>query len=106
MMWEKREEYYRKYSNFWNVGSHLGANCLRAFAFFATFFQAGFRNLWGGTRWTDLGLPWGTLGPILTICWKILGANLLQISKIPEQQIAPTTPSEKQARTNEHFTDI
>ena len=45
--------------------------------------------------WTDAGLSWGTLDPILQIVAKIPRASLLQISKTPGQQIAPTIPSQK-----------
>ena len=60
--------------------------------------QAGFRNLWGVPPSIDFIPLWGTLGPILSRFWKISGVTLLPISKIPEQQIAPTTPSKNQAR--------
>ena len=65
-----------------------------------------FRNLWGVPAWTDLGLPCGTLGPMFLTVWKIVGANVLRISKIPEQQMAPTTPSKKTSIIKKHFNDF
>ena len=87
------ETYYLNYVKLSDIGFHFGASCLidsrsAAFLFFATCFSEPLR----GTPWNDFGLPWGTLDTILSILWKSVGANLLQTSKIPEQQIAPTTP--------------
>ena len=62
------------------------------------FSRPAFRNLWGYPHWTDFGLPWDTLGPMLSLVWKIWVATLLQNSKIPGKQMSPTTPSKKQAR--------
>ena len=39
----------------------------------------------GGNPWTDVGLPWGTSGPIVFTFLKKLGAIWLQLSKIPGQ---------------------
>ena len=88
-------EYYPKYTKFSSVGSHFGASCLNLSRCGAFCLRSVFRNLWG---WTDFGLPCGTLGPMFSTCWQSLGANLLKNSKIPEQPMAPTTPSKKQAR--------
>ena len=51
-----------------------------------------------GPPLTDFGLPWGTLGPILSTFWKMPVADLLQISKIPEQPLSPTKPSKNKQR--------
>ena len=40
-----------------------------------------FRYLWGDLPWTDFSIPWGTLGLIFLTFWKMLGANLPQMSK-------------------------
>ena len=65
-------------------------------------------NLWGVPHWTDFG--WRgprlrPLGPIFLTFWKIQAAIVFQNSKIAEQQMAPTTPSNKQARIKKHFAD-
>ena len=64
--------------------------------------------LGGGAHWPDVGLPCGTLGLIFLACWKNRVASLLQMSKILEQQVAPSTPSKKQAmirQTKKNDTD-
>ena len=38
-----------------------------------------------GTPKTDVGLPWGTRGPIFLNCWTGLKAVLLQMSKTARQ---------------------
>ena len=88
------EHNYQTYANISDFGFCVGAVCLplsRCDAFF--------RDLFFGTSgvlpWTDLGLPWGTLGQILSTLWKMLVANVLRNSKIPEQHMSPTTPSTK-----------
>ena len=94
------EKYYQTYAKSYDLGSHFGPSCVidsRGGAFFS---RPVFRNLWGVPPWTDFGIPWDTLDPILSLVWKIVIANLLQNSKIPEQQMSPTTPSKKQARIN------
>ena len=102
-------EKYRKmspnYAKKSDVGSPFGASCLNLSRSSAFVLILVFRNLQGVPPWTDFGLPCGTLGPILLTCWKNLTAALLQTSKIPEQQIAPTTLPKKQARTRKTFTD-
>ena len=58
-----------------------------------------FRDLFsehlGCSPWTYFGIPWGTLGPIVSTVQKSVVANILQNSKIPGQQIEPITPSNK-----------
>ena len=90
------ENYHPKYANISDFGFHFGASCMADSRGGAFFSRPVFRNLWGVPPWTDVGLPWGTLAPILSSFWKMLLANLLQTSKIPGQQMAPTTPSRKQ----------
>ena len=89
-----------------------GAVCVRLSSGGTSFYRPHSRNLRGappraildppwddfGTPWTDFGLPWDTLGPIVLSFWKILVADLLQISKIPEQPLSPTTPSKNKQR--------
>ena len=98
-------KYHPKYAKVSDFGSHFGASCVidsRGGTFF--------RDLFFGTSgryppWTEFGIPWDTPGQILSPFWKMLVANLLQSSKIPAQQISPTTPSKKQARMRTNFTD-
>jgi hypothetical protein len=66
-----------------------------SFPLWRVVFATCFSEPLGVPPWTNFGLPWGILGPILSISCKISGAKLVQNSKIPEQQIAPTTPSTK-----------
>ena len=98
MMRENIEKYRQKYRQPCDLGSHFGACCMIVSRGGALFLRPVFRNLWGVPPWTNFGLPWGILGPILSISCKLSGAKLVQNSETPEQQIAPTTPSKKQAR--------
>ena len=51
-----------------------------------------FRNLWGVPPWTDLGLPWDTLGPILSTCWKISGSRFApKIQRFQSNECHQTT---------------
>ena len=57
----------------------------------------------GGTPWTDVGLPWGTSGPILSTSWKMLVASLLEMLNNPEQLIAQTTPSKNTSKDSNNL---
>ena len=57
----------------------------------------------GGTPLDRCWPPLGTLGHILLTFCNIARATFLKISKIPEQQITPTTPRKKQARISEQL---
>ena len=66
--------------------------CAELFRPLARFFlRPVFRNLRGVPPWTDLASPGA---PLVRLCrlFDILEAKLFQIAKIPEQQMAPTTP--------------
>ena len=88
-----------------DFGSHFGASCMR-------FSRGGafFRNLFFGTSggyppWTDFGLPWDTLRPILSTVWKMLVANCLQNSRLQSNICnQPHLQKNKQRLTN-NFTD-
>ena len=94
-----------KYIKFSDLGCHCETICVMVCGPGAFLFGTCFRNLWGIPPSTDFGLPGGTLGPILLTFWESLEAVLLQNSKIPGQEMAPTTPSKKQAKIQKHFTE-
>ena len=105
MMREHIEKYHQKDHQPCDFGSHFGASCdvlSRGGAFFCDLF---FGTSGGVPPWTNFSLPWGILGPILSISCKISGAKLVQHSKIPEQQITPTTPSKNKQGFPNNFTD-
>ena len=56
------EKCHPKYAKLSDAGSHLGASCFAVSSGGACFLRPVFRTLWGGTPWTDFGIPWGTLG--------------------------------------------
>ena len=93
------EQYQPKYTKLSDLGSHFGTICVMVCGPGA-FFRDLFFGTSGGTPLGRFWLPWDTLGPILLTFCKFRGASLLQISKIPEQQITPTTLSNIQARIN------
>ena len=92
------DEYWPQYSKF-----QIGALILEPVAWLipgvAHFcLRPVFRNHWGvppvDRVWPSLGHPWIDFVDFL----KIWVGNLLQISKIPEQQMSPTTPSKKTSK--------
>ena len=78
MMWENIDKDHQKDRQPCNLGSHFGASCMADSRPGAFFLQPVFRNLWGGPPWTYFGLPWGILGPNLSISCKISRAKLVQ----------------------------
>ena len=92
MMRKNIENDHQQYRQPCDLGSHIGACCMILSRCGAFVLRPVFRNLWGVPPWTNFDLPLGILGPILSISCKISVAKLVQNSKIPEQQIAPTTP--------------
>ena len=105
MMRKNIERYHRKDRQPCDLGSHFGTSSMADSRPGAFFLRPVFRNLWGVPPWTNFGLPWGILGPMLSISCKISGAKLVQNSKIQEQQIAPTTPSKNKQGFPNTFTD-
>ena len=60
-----------------DLGSHFGSICLiysRSGAFVANLFFGTSGG--GGTPWTDVGLPWDTLGLIFLTYWRKLKSNI------------------------------
>ena len=103
MMWKNIKENYPKNAKLSDFSSHLGASCVVDSLTSTFLFAICFSQPLGGTPLDRFWPPGGTLGPILLLlCFFFFAkAILLQNSKIPEQQITPTTPSKKQARINE-----
>ena len=97
-------KYYPKYAKLSNRGSHLGGRCLAFSEGSAVLFTTCFSGPLRGTPWTDVGLLWCTLGPIL-FTFKDFRSNKRHIFQIPAQRMAQITPSKKQARIQRDFTD-
>ena len=80
IMW-KHLERYLKYFKLPDVGTHLGVSCMAFSSGSASFSRPTFRNLWGVPPWTDSGLPWCTLGPILSILLQDIRSKFAPIFK-------------------------
>ena len=81
------------YGKLADVGSHFGAICLIDSRSGMFLLPTCVSEPLRGTPWTDLSLSWGILASMILTYWRSLGATLFQMSNIPEQQMAPTTPS-------------
>ena len=81
---ENIKTYHHEYNKLSDAGYHFGTSCLKSSSSGAYCLRPVFRNLWGVLPWADLGLPWDTIGLILT-CRQNLRVNIIQISKIPKQ---------------------
>ena len=99
------EKNHPKIAKLLDWGFYFGNSCLNLSRCRAFLFATCFRTFWESTTWTDFGIPWGTLGPIFLTYWKMRGPTFFQNGKIPEQQIAPTTPSKKKQSLIKNVTD-
>ena len=92
MIRKNNEQNYPKYFKLSYLVPHFGASCLK-FSSSSAFLLATYFS-------EPLGGP--PLGTMVRLC-RLVGTHLLQISKIPEQKMAPTAPSNKQATIQKQF---
>ena len=92
-MRENIKNNYPKSVKLSDVGSHSGSSCLKLSSSSALLIATYFSEPLGGTPLDRSWPPLRNPGRIFLTGWKMLGASLLQISKNPEQQMAPDTPS-------------
>ena len=76
-----------KYAKLSDAGSHFGPSYLIDCRCGTFSLQPVFRNLWGVRPWTNVGIPWDTLGPMFYTCLQEFTRKFAPMSKIPEQHV-------------------